>query len=125
MCHTLSCPFTYLQQHVATPANTPQAPHRSVLTSVQILAALCPLWGWKSSSPQAGRLRELHHPSPSVAVCNAKGNTTLGGREKLFPGQKGRKGGAFSVLKIQVLSRGEEISMFPAEEEVGSNTWQS
>lgn len=44
---------------------------------------------------------------------------------EVFPGQKGRNGGAFSILKIQVLSGGEEISMFPAEEEVGSNIWHS
>lgn len=42
----------------------------------------------------------------------------------MFPGQKGRNSGAFSILKIQVLSR-EEISMFSAEEEVGSSIWHS
>lgn len=36
-----------------------------------------------------------------------------------FPGQKGREGGAFSILKIQVLSSGGTTTMFPAVEEMG------
>lgn len=95
----------------------------AVLTSVQILAALCPLWDWKFSRPQAGKLLELHHPCPSITVCNAKGNTTLGERSVAQPESK--KGWCIFHIKDQVLSGGEDISIFPAEEEVKSNSWHS
>jgi len=84
-CHALSVPPAYLQPRTTAPAAALQAPRRSALTPVRIWAAACPLRGWKPSSPPAGRRLELHQPSPSASVCNAKGNTTLGGRGVPWP----------------------------------------